>query len=150
MRMIRLSARLCWRIWGKSSVKQLVWLLSLFWDCKSFFSHLVLRCHRHNLLVFVCVCVCVCVYVYVWVCSSESENPHVCDILCHLRHSLIHVSAAGKCVRRYSLERQSACGRQEKEDEDGGNQREQVCVCVSVCVRACVCMWERERERFHT
>lgn len=47
----------------------------------------------------------------------ECENQLACDVFCHLPHPFIHVFAAGKWMRRYSLERQSACGRGEGEGE---------------------------------
>lgn len=61
--------------------------------------------------------------LYVWVCVLECEIAHsVCCIFYYLPHSLICVFAAGKCLRRYSLEWQSACGKAER-----GRRRKKKC-----------------------
>lgn len=51
-----------------------------------------------------------CVHTYkLFVCVKQLAP----EVLCHLPHSLMCVFAVGKCLRRYSLERQSACCRGE-------------------------------------
>lgn len=63
----------------------------------------------------------------------------MCELFVSYLTLRVHVSAAGKCLRRYSLERQSACGeemrksgREEEDDRKKEKRKLQRCFTFSI------------------